>query len=356
MTVQSPVAASQSVPLTDQFSCKDTALVDDWHVVGFSKDIVAGKLVPIRLLGRDLVAWRDASGQVHVWEDLCIHRGARLSKGWIEKDTVVCPYHGWRYDGTAKCVLIPSAPDEAPPAKARAFPHRTVERMGFVWTTLGDPQHDVPVFPEWTHPDFRSFHAGPYFYSANGFRSVENFIDATHFPFVHAGLNGVQDNPDKIDTYEVFEDPGLGLRTSEIVVFQPYGDHREVPVEAGYTYRCFRPLVAYFSKRVQVKDPSSKHRSKPTDRFCTFLTAQPVDEVNCIIRLGVAINFAPELTEQDILRRQDLVFEQDRMIVETQRPERIPLDLRMELHHRTDRLGQAYRRWLGSLGIHYGTI
>jgi phenylpropionate dioxygenase-like ring-hydroxylating dioxygenase large terminal subunit len=356
MTVQSPVAAMQSVPLADQFSCKDAALINDWHVVGFSRDVVAGQLVPVRLLGRDLVMWRDAAGEIHVWEDLCIHRGARLSKGWIEKDTVVCPYHGWRYDGTAKCVLIPSAADETPPAKARAFSHKAVERTGFIWASLGDPPHEIPEFPEWTNPEFRKFHAGPYFFNANGFRSVENFIDATHFPFVHAGLNGVQDSPDRIESYEVFEDPGLGLRTSEIVVFQPYGDHRQVPVEAGYTYRCFRPLVAYFSKRVQVKDPSSKHQSKPTDRFCTFLTAQPVDEVNCIIRLGIAINFAPELTEQDILRRQDLVFEQDRQIVETQRPERIPLDLRMELHHRTDRLGQAYRRWLGSLGIHYGTI
>jgi phenylpropionate dioxygenase-like ring-hydroxylating dioxygenase large terminal subunit len=129
-----------------------------------------------------------------------------------------------------------------------------------------------------------------------------------------------------------------------------------VPVQAGYVYRCFRPLVAYFSKRVQITDPTSKHKSTPQDRFCTFLTAQPVDEVNCIIRLCVAINFAPDLTEADILRRQDMVFEQDRLIVETQRPERIPVDLRMELHHRTDRLGQAYRRWLGSLGIQYGTI
>jgi len=355
MTVQTPIQM-QSVPLADRFSCTDAALINDWHVVGFSRDLAARNLVPVRLLGHELVMWRDSAGVAHVWEDLCIHRGARLSKGWIEKDTVICPYHGWRYDGTAKCVLIPSAPDEAPPQKARAFPYKVVERFGMIWATLGSPEHDVPVFPEWGDDHFRVFHAGPYFFDANGFRSVENFIDATHFPFVHAGLNGVQDHPDKIESYEVTQEADGSLKTSEIVVFQPYGDHRQVPVEAGYTYRCFRPLVAYFSKRVQIKDPNSKHKSSPGDRFCTFLTAQPVDEVSCIIRLGVAINFAPELTEEDILRRQNLVFEQDRAIVETQRPERIPLDLRMELHHRTDRLGQSYRRWLGSLGIQYGTI
>jgi phenylpropionate dioxygenase-like ring-hydroxylating dioxygenase large terminal subunit len=50
------------------------------------------------------------------------------------------------------------------------------------------------------------------------------------------------------------------------------------------------------------------------------------------------------------------VYGQDRDIVETQRPERIPTDLREEMHHRTDRLGVAYRRWLRELGISYGTV
>ena len=78
--------------------------------------------------------------------------------------------------------------------------------------------------------------------------------------------------------------------------------------------------------------------------------------MNCVIRICTARNFSPELTEADVLRRQDLVYSQDRDIVETQRPERIPLDLRQELHHRSDRLGQHYRRWLRSFGITYGTV
>ena len=62
-----------------------------------------------------------------------------------------------------------------------------------------------------------------------------------------------------------------------------------------------------------------------------------------------------ELTEADIRRRQDAVFAQDRAIVETQHPERIPLDLRAELHLRSDKLGLEYRRWLKELGVTYGT-
>ncbi len=134
------------------------------------------------------------------------------------------------------------------------------------------------------------------------------------------------------------------------------GDFRGVPVRAGYSYRAFRPLVAYFSKRLEIADPARASLGSPEDRFTTLFTVQPVDEVNCIARVLFAINFAPHLTEADMLPRQDVVYTQDSEIVETQRPERIPTDLRDEMHHRTDRLGVEYRRWLRELGITYGTL
>lgn len=335
--------------------CADRAMLDEWHVVAYAREVTEGKIVSTRLLGRDVILWRDAAQQVHVWEDLCIHRGARLSKGWIAADTVVCPYHGWRYEGSGRCVHIPAAPGQSIPPKARAFPLKASEQDGFVWASFGTPPHEVPRFPEAEAPGFRRFMAGPYVYRANGFRAVENFIDITHFPFVHAGLNGVASDPDVIPDYEV-ERTGEGLRSSEIVVLQPVGDFRGVPVRAGYSYRTFRPLVAYFSKRLEIVDPEQTALGSPEDRFTTLFTIQPVDEVNSIARVLFAINFAPHLTEAEMLPRQDRVYNQDREIVETQRPERIPTDLRDEMHHRTDRLGVEYRRWLRDLGITYGTL
>ena len=102
--------------------CRDPAMLNEWHVVAYSTDLVPGQVYSTRLLERDLVGWRDAAGEAHIWDDLCIHRGARLSKGWIADDTLVCPYHGWRYNGAAECVLIPVAPGQPIPPKARAFP------------------------------------------------------------------------------------------------------------------------------------------------------------------------------------------------------------------------------------------
>jgi phenylpropionate dioxygenase-like ring-hydroxylating dioxygenase large terminal subunit len=334
--------------------CTDEVLLNDWHAIAASADIVPGTLIPATLLERDLVIWRDQAGQAHVWEDLCIHRGARLSKGYIQNDRVVCPYHGWNYDGSAQCVLMPAAPNEPPMKKARAIAHQVRERYGLVWTTLGAPAHEIPAFPEWSDPAFKKVVCGPYKFRS-GYRAIENFVDPTHFPFVHAGVNGIIDQPDPILPYQVTE-TAAGLATSEIRVTQPYGDPRNIPVTAYYAYQCLRPLVAYFKKRVVIADPNKAHLGSPDDRFCTYLAAQQVSPTESIVRIVCAMNFSPAPSDDDVRRRQDLVYAQDSAIVDTQRPERIPVDLRDELHHRTDLLSQKYRTWMRKMGVTYGTI
>ena len=335
--------------------CQDAVLLNDWHVVAASTDIVAGKLVPATLLERDLVIWRDAAGTVHVWEDLCIHRGSRLSKGYIHNDRVVCPYHGWNYDGTAQCVLMPAAPRDKPMRRARAIAHQSVEKYGLVWTCLGTPERDIPDFPEWQDAGYKKVVCGPYPFKS-GYRAVENFVDPTHFPFVHAGVNGILDEPDEILPYEVTQTAAGGLATSEVRVTQPYGDPRNIPVIAYYAYQCLRPLVAYFKKRVVIADETRAHLGSPDDRFCTFLTAQMVSPTHSIVRIVCAMNFSPSPTDDEVRRRQDLVYEQDSSIVDTQRPERIPVDLQRELHHRTDLLSHRYRTWMRDMGVTYGTV
>jgi phenylpropionate dioxygenase-like ring-hydroxylating dioxygenase large terminal subunit len=334
--------------------CTDAVLLNEWHVVADSASIAPGSLAAATLLERDLVVWRDASGGVHVWEDLCMHRGSRLSKGFVRDDRLVCPYHGWNYDRSAQCVLMPAAPADKPMKRARAIAHAAVERYGLIWACLGTPTHDIPEFPEWHDAGYKKVLCGPYRFRC-GYRAVENFVDPTHFPFVHAGVNGIIDQPDPIPPYEVFES-SEGLATSEIRVTQPYGDPRNIPVIAFYAYKCLRPLVAYFKKRVVIDDPEKASMGSAEDRFCTFLTAQTVSPSESIVRIVCAMNFSPAPSDEDVRRRQDLVYAQDSAIVDTQRPELIPLDLRRELHHRTDLLSHRYRSWLRDLGIQYGAV
>ena len=319
----------------------DPVLRNDWYVVAASRDLAEGGVVSARLLGEDLVLWRSGD-KVMAWKDLCIHRGAKLSYGWVKEGQLICPYHGWHYNCEAVCTLMPAHPQRPPPSKARAVAYKVTEAYDLIWVALGEPEKDVPDFPEWTDASFRKVLAGPYDFHANPFRTVENFLDVSHFPFVHAHLNGDPDNPDVIDKFDVFKDEE-GIRTSEIMVNQPYGDHRGGPVKAGYTFNCPRPLTAYFSKN-----------TGDGNRFCTFLTVTPLAPDDCIVWLQVAINFGEELTEEQILARQDKVFNQDKRIVETQRPYEIPLDLREELHAPSDLYLLEYRRWLREMGVTWG--
>jgi vanillate O-demethylase monooxygenase subunit len=69
----------------------------------------------------------------------------------------------------------------------------------------------------------------------------------------------------------------------------------------------------------------------------------------------MSLNYGHEIADEELLRFQDHVSEQDRLIVESQRPELLPLDLQAELHLRSDRMAIAYRKWLRAIGLTYGT-
>lgn len=183
------------------------ALKNQWHVVARAEDLNADKPRPMRLLGEELVLWRDGSGQVHAWKDYCGHRGARLSLGAVRQGELECPYHGWRFDANGRCTRVPAHPDQAPPPSDRlVFRHHATEHHGLIWVSLGEPGRPLPVFPEWSDGTFRKVFAGPYVYRSNALRAVENFLDASHFPFVHAHLNGDPQAPEALQDYQVVKD------------------------------------------------------------------------------------------------------------------------------------------------------
>lgn len=135
-----------------------TGLARHWHPIA-TVEQVDEKPRRFTLLGEDLVAFRTDQG-LRVFLDLCIHRGVALSLGFIEDGVLHCGYHGWAYDGTGRCVAIPSVPKGSPiPSKARAIVFTAVECYGLVWVALAEPVSGVPHFPdgEWDDPRFRTF-------------------------------------------------------------------------------------------------------------------------------------------------------------------------------------------------------
>jgi len=108
-----------------------------WHPVTLAAGLEPGTAEGTRLFGRELVVWRDESGQSHVWEDRCPHRGMRLSFGFVRGDRLACLYHGWQFDGAGQCRHIPSHPALTVPGTIRAPVEPSAERLGMVWTGAG---------------------------------------------------------------------------------------------------------------------------------------------------------------------------------------------------------------------------
>lgn len=315
----------------------DPVLRDDWHVVCRSDDLT-DRPIGTDLMGENVVVWR-AGGTARAARDLCIHRGTRLSIGRLEDDRLVCAYHGWQYDDTGRCVHIPAQPDRRPPEKARIQMYQARERYGWVWVCLGEPAQDIPAIPEWGDPSFRHVMCGPYDVAAEAPRLVENFLDVTHFPYVHEGYLGDPEHAALGDyTAEITDE---GVVTGEIEVWQPDPDGTGVGQSVTYIYKVFRPLTAYFTKAAG-------------GGFSIFFTVTPVARRHSRAWMSVCMNYS-DLSDAEVARFQDTIFAQDLDIVTNQHPEELPLNLADELSLRSDRTSIAYRQWLRELGLTFGT-
>ncbi len=322
----------------------DPLLPNEWFAVAWTSSLPENKLQPLRVMGQDIVLWRTGDA-VHAWKDVCIHRGAKLSLGRIsptEKGVcVVCPYHGWEYNSAGECVRFPAHPEQRPPARAHAETFTACEKYDLIWVCLGKPAADIPVFPEGDAPGFRLIHTGPYEFHAQGPRVIENIMDMAHLPIAHGGLLG---DPTKAEIGEyAVTTTAEGIVARDIPIWQPDPDGTGRPATVHYTYWVKRPFTMCFSK------------THPNRHFATLATVTPVDSERSLLWFVIAMDYAHDVPEEELRHFQDIVAAQDIPIVNSQRPELLPLDLQSELHLRSDQLAIAYRRWLKQLGLQYGT-
>lgn len=320
----------------------DPIVRDDWHVAARAADIEDGTPLATRLLGEDLVLWRGCDGRIMAWKDLCIHRGAKLSLGKVRGDLLACPYHGWRYNTEGKCVHIPAHPTLVPPARAVAQTYHVRERYGLVWVCLGEPTGDVLDFPQWDDPAFHHVVCGPYTYEAAAPRAVENFMDVAHFAFVHEGILGDPDYPE-IGEHEATVTADEVL-VPDIEIWQPNPDGTGQGRRVKQTYRIRRPFFVQFIKHIEKAC------------YTAMLAVTPVSETKSVGWVLRAMNYGHEFPPERYQAMQDLLVRQDVVVVESQRPELLPLDLQEELHLRSDRTAIAYRQWIKAKGLRFGTV
>ncbi|HET7746794.1 MAG TPA: aromatic ring-hydroxylating dioxygenase subunit alpha [Vicinamibacteria bacterium] len=243
--------------------------------------------VRVKLLSERLVAFRDTAGRYGLIDEFCAHRGVSLWFGRNEEGGLRCPYHGWKYDVTGRCLEVPSEPAESgfcDRIQLRSYP--LVKRGDVLWTHLGDPARRPPL-PEWEFalvPPEQTY-TSKRWQESNWLQALEGGIDSSHVSWLHSGglnadplFKGARGNEynlkDRRPVFEVVESDGglfVGARRDaeegryywritqwvmpSFTMIPPRGDHPVhghfwIPIDDentwawSYDYHPARPLTA----------------------------------------------------------------------------------------------------------------
>lgn len=322
-----------------------TSLEPFWHPI-LPSDNLKDNPVAVELLGRGLVLSR-LDGAAVVFDDVCRHLGAALSRGTVvDGCTLRCPYHGWSYDKSGRCVDIPARRGAAIPREARVRSYPTRERYGLVWVCLDEePEREIPAFPEFGDSEV---HKGPLRtygpWRASAPRIVMAALDDTHFPWVHPGILGDPANPEPPD-HEVYREGEYLVSTYDMM--QPANDTVSTNGGAGALEKVtYTNYVTPTSIRL-VKESAA-------GVYVIWQVATPIGHDKSLIFSRQARSFYRDpARDPEYERLQDTILEQDRPIVESQRPWLLPpLSSRMMLYVRPADLPLvAFQKWLEELSI-----
>ena len=316
-----------------------------WHPVAFA-DAVTDAPYGTTLLDEPLALWRGTEGRLHAVSDICIHRGTALSLGWTQGDQIVCPYHGWRYRADGRCAAIPQLEDPARvPAKARIPAFRAAERFGLIWVALEEPRFELPDAPELNRDGWVVVNAGPYRWSSDASRQLENFTDFGHFPWVHPGLLGDPERP--VVPQHTVETEGHVLHYR--VVRPEAANTDEFPVFANEDEQAPERRSVY---QLHLPYTIVLRLGWGGEKGMLYLFAsQPVSASECVGYVVMGRNYDLDQPPEVLQSFEDTIFNQDQPIVESQRPEQVPFDLADELHLTFDAVAVAYRRAMRANGL-----
>ncbi len=322
----------------------DRALRPCWHPVALSAEVRADP-VAVRLLGEDWVLAR-LGATIAAFPDRCPHRLAPLSLGRVEGDVLRCGYHGWCFDARGGCAEIPAMVAGATrPPRARLTPAAVVaERDGLVFLAPEVPRTEILAVPEAFGAGFLHGYLGPFRAAVGAGLMVDNFLDLTHFPFVHAATIGVDD--ETRFEFEI-ERQGLGMTVRSEHLFP----NREDPAVAAGS----RPLLQRRRLTYTYRAPFSVClRIDYVDAGGTNILSfhvQPEDDDSCRIYTLVARNDLDGDTARlaEALSFEHKIVEEDLAVQERYRDKRLPLDPTTEVHIRADRATLEMRRILAEL-------
>ena len=308
-----------------------------WYCAALSVDVKIKALKPVRMLGRHLVLFRDASDkQIYCLEDSCPHRRAPLSNGWIYESNesqmslaktrqkththVVCPYHGWSFDGTGKVRNIPSIPLQHPlPQDQLISTFDIEEKSGFVWLFFGSPnipREDRPKIPDIDEFDQLDSHGQKVWATAYGeieidaphFNVFDNAIDISHIHYLHEFGNKNTPEVKNIIMEKKIDNPyscsgTLEIQNKPVNVFWEWTKTTRVPV----AFTAFLPSTS-----------AIKIVLGQGVEMITFVNTVPIDKNKSVNRFCLLRNFARSPLLDFIARRAMLeVLSEDKTMLES---------------------------------------
>ena len=297
---------------------------NQWYIILESKEVKHGKPIGLTRFGEKLVAWRDARGQLSVMRDLCPHRGVALSAGAIRGDCIECPFHGFQYDTTGRCTLVPANGRTAEPPKAlHVNAYHAEEAHGFVYVWYGAPQSKYPPLPFFDMiDDSYSVKTITDLWKCHYSRAIENQLDVVHLPFVHRrtigrGNQTLVNGPRSVLTRG--DNDLIELWYDNVV------DHGQPPLKPSEMPPSDQhPLIQFYF-------PNLWHNWLG-DKIHIVLAFAPIDDANTLmyIRFYQKIITVPVLSHifDWISAVGNFVIErQDRRVVITQEPKRADLNI-----------------------------
>jgi len=305
-----------------------------WVAVAHAEEVPDNTPLQVLVAGDAWVLTR-MDGALTAFEDRCPHRLSPLSAGAVTRaedgtPRLTCAYHGWRFDGTGRCDLIPALGRRAKVSK-RAALHRAygvTEKYGLIWLAAQQPLTPLPEFPEWTDDEMDRGRSRTVRTQASAGQLVDNFLDAAHFPFVHAASFGVPD----ASPLEAGQVATNGWRVTG--VFEtPYRDGAEV-----YAHRVIKTAGPHATAHVRLELPHAT--------IGILLTCQPEDLGSTrVFKLITRSDLAGDAARLEaFVKEEDQILEEDLAILERYTSSLLPLDPAAEVHTRVDRLSVAWRR------------
>jgi phthalate 4,5-dioxygenase len=248
--------------------------------------------VRVKLLGENLVAFRDTSGRVGLVDEFCAHRRASLFLGRNEEGGLRCVYHGWKYDIGGKCVDMPSEPPESnfkDKIQLKAYP--TVEMGGAIWAYMG-PNEKKPALPkfEWTQVPESHRVLSRTWEECNWLQALEGGLDTAHVSFLHRALT--TNSTKGVGGYYLWSTaPKLEIELTDYGFL--YAGIRSRGEEGNYVraYQFVMPFHKYH--------PAQLKGGKPTPRIPAIAGHAwvPMDDENCMV-FNISYSFGEQpLTE-----------------------------------------------------------